>query len=981
MIIAPSVQDFIRDPYHYILVKEGDRLTAAVARVAGEHLISKADFNQLISLPEYARIGQKIRLFEATDPSFTIDPAILSAPRQEWLVDVVLESDAKRRAFAQGLFSWVEEEFGSREYLDRVSFLRMVTKFILEEKNPERFQIHHLRLTSYPQVFIEFLADLLIYQEANGQLKQELALLQNSPLLKKEVMEVILEKKPMIRASISSWIENKEGNLEQEFRVRLKPLIEEFLTVNPTSLVLPDEMTAYPDCLIEKFTQGGKERVFSSTIKAKSRFERIVKENRVLSAQIIEKTLEKLPEIVEESERWICSSEDERAKRQATLHAIKQFLIIDPTQLELPIEEPSDYPTFFIHLLKNQILENKNDIRYQHQLSSKLCRYPILLESLSTGFYSKTIKLQNVLHHWIDAAESMQEKRNRQLLKTEFELCVLIEKPMLNLKRSSFSSLPEQLLKEMRVLSRSGLRIEFSQKTVENRELFIQLFSHQLVNEIPRVFERDLDLHVKVIDYPQFSPNRVHDAVLMDEAFLETVATKRAGLFRLYPRRILEDPSSIERIISKSLSTIFFVPSAIKRDALRSRALDRLLVSPSLFLSAEVRELYEQMVIETDREFEQVVRVIDLPEGGISRKKALGQVAGLEGTVQGIALEGDYSEFYAYEIARLIERIPTEKLHLGALRQAFDKAAHVRIPAIEYLREYERGHPILLNSGYSGVDSGHSICVVLWNDHLIICNRGNRNIEDPTMVYHSIDPRKVTVEIIDLILHAKVAYHKESQDLLIYQLLPCLIKKTACSLETLTREVSRKAKIEAAIVCKNQKVGNCSAASLKAAFKALAFLDLYQRIEDQYADEEIRALGIEAKKAADRLSIELRREQEKRVELDPIECKTIYFRSVFKRLKKQLNLIESIEDLKDLCLEKEALMAAHETKVIFFRIQEYRHFLLRLYQKSIDYSHPELQIECERQIREILASGNYTVDKAFGRDNVALISRLGFASP
>jgi hypothetical protein len=135
----------------------------------------------------------------------------------------------------------------------------------------------------------------------------------------------------------------------------------------------------------------------------------------------------------------------------------------------------------------------------------------------------------------------------------------------------------------------------------------------------------------------------------------------------------------------------------------------------------------------------------------------------------------------------------------------------------DYLKKIKEGHLVILETGYYSKKGGHFMNIVIYKDKMIICNRGDRAIGQNIYEYYQIDPSLWNEGLISKILTSR---HRECdsintgiqhQSKICYEDLPKALK-------------AKKLEFPLLMTSKNQRVGNCSIASLKAAFQASCFL-------------------------------------------------------------------------------------------------------------------------------------------------------------
>lgn len=178
-------------------------------------------------------------------------------------------------------------------------------------------------------------------------------------------------------------------------------------------------------------------------------------------------------------------------------------------------------------------------------------------------------------------------------------------------------------------------------------------------------------------------------------------------------------------------------------------------------------------------------------------------------TIEFNGMSGGVSVYFSRQIGKslneFIKRIPN-LINAEALRlisQAFESDAEHK----DVLKEWEAGRPVVLHIGYIE----HCVGMLLWNDYLVVCDRGGRYQSPQNCRFYTFHKRLMNQNIINMLKNSRsyltlVEYEKLMQDL------TSLLGTTSI--------------LDEEWLLDNQIVGNCSFANKEGLI--LAFLMLWE---------------------------------------------------------------------------------------------------------------------------------------------------------
>jgi hypothetical protein len=382
-------------------------------------------------------------------------------------------------------------------------------------------------------------------------------------------------------------------------------------------------------------------------------------------------------------------------------------------------------------------------------------------------------------------------------------------------------------------------------------------------------------------------------------------------------------------------SLAFFLPPEKISGVILANARNALYVDYKTAIPVEYEPLLEKYYIENVKKSEESKEKFETKEDRSILKVALAQVAGIGGTSEGVKLEGDLEMFYEMLIADLIPTVfPPETS--STYSEPFIRASRGLEKEREFIEDYQRGKPIIINAGFLSDTLSHPALIVLQGEHLLICNRGARAYGVPAICYTKIDPAQVTEDLIKLMIMSIGVKSLEAQNLFLYEVFPNLLAKEP-------RDYDRKDLVEGHLVTKSQKVGNCSCASPKAAFKAVAFLHHFETSSIESMEERVKFAAEKANLDAKRLSIALRKKVEAQIKEDP-GSRSIYQISRIKTIKMELKyLVKTPEDVERITEDFYELIRSGDPKEIE-ALEEFPKMITLLIQKRNELSEDFISI-------------------------------------
>lgn len=169
-----------------------------------------------------------------------------------------------------------------------------------------------------------------------------------------------------------------------------------------------------------------------------------------------------------------------------------------------------------------------------------------------------------------------------------------------------------------------------------------------------------------------------------------------------------------------------------------------------------------------------------------------------------VTLEGSVSPWIFSSVAKLLTQYPFPIPE--ALSAAFSWAAKKRTYR-EIAQRVQENKLTFVDSGWKG----HSVCVCFSSSYLAICNLGDTDGLSTLEVY-SIDPKKVTPDVIESILMHRWSPKEQSLSFL-YETLPTLLSATG------KKRKDRVCRNFTRIAPKKAKSGNCTLTSKKGALR------------------------------------------------------------------------------------------------------------------------------------------------------------------
>lgn len=201
----------------------------------------------------------------------------------------------------------------------------------------------------------------------------------------------------------------------------------------------------------------------------------------------------------------------------------------------------------------------------------------------------------------------------------------------------------------------------------------------------------------------------------------------------------------------------------------------------------------------------------DQKDAYIDNLKALSNISGIK------KLERFYMEKMLARASKAIQACDVPLEIKSEIHSAIDLAHSSSSTVRDYLQKIQEGHIVFLPIGYISKKGSHAAMIVIYQDKMIICNRGDRLLDESIYEYYQIDPSSWNEELIFNILNLQ-SFEKDSlqegvlhQSLYYYKALPKALK-------------AQKLLLPEEMSSKNQSIGNCSIASIKAAVQASCFL-------------------------------------------------------------------------------------------------------------------------------------------------------------
>lgn len=505
---------------------------------------------------------------------------------------------------------------------------------------------------------------------------------------------------------------------------------------------------------------------------------------------------------------------------------------------------------------------------------------------------------------------------------------------ILSLKPTELQPIIAQLPKSVTNCPKLMMVIEIFKKAneskTENRPLDLSSYSTDILRSLPLelifsenphlqsednlFFPEDLkkegSFALKLIGYG-YKFHKLHPELLLDEVFLkelvarypicETIGSsinersvikillddKPYDVFNLIGSSNFKD-AGLEELIDLNPMLLFILPpESVKKK--KKQALIKFRSGIDGYLTPAIR--YEcGRIDQIEARFDLESLGENSQRGRLNRFEYLAQVSGLAGKLMKEKLEGGMPRFYLQLIEKAIEDQMPDFLDKEPILNAIKLASRFNLDSDALINQYHLDRPILLPLGFLvNKKAGHSLSVILWKEHMIIANRGDRMIGQNSLTYFGIDRSKITKNYLQLLAATIIAKSSEAQNAAIYEIMPFLVVDFF--------SFENKIAIESVLEAKNQNVGNCACASMKAGFHALAFIA--QLNHGSTLDEAVK----KSKMLSDQLSIKLRTHAESLVRTDLgvfIDAKdnalaiNLYFQSRCKNLKKQLKYVDNL---------------------------------------------------------------------------------------
>jgi len=266
------------------------------------------------------------------------------------------------------------------------------------------------------------------------------------------------------------------------------------------------------------------------------------------------------------------------------------------------------------------------------------------------------------------------------------------------------------------------------------------------------------------------------------------------------------------------------------------------------------------------------------------RLKQLSHVAGISGTFSHpkgtFKLEIDSIPQYSLLCSAAI---PEE---FKDLRVEFTAASNRHRSNEEILSAISSGRTTIINAGWED----HHIVLVIQNNLMIICNRGQREQDISSFKSYIIDPKKITSALISEINRKNdlKPYSEEEGELFFYRTLPQLISQSGMIVDAATNSLCKAVEL---IAPKDQKIDNCAAASVKTAVRAAIVLSILRIKQASFGIPDLYY----AKQVSKDISTAMRHQAEQKciglIHTFPSNNHTIYpvvMMSIFKRFKRNI---------------------------------------------------------------------------------------------
>lgn len=622
----------------------------------------------------------------------------------------------------------------------------------------------------------------------------------------------------------------------------------------------------------------------------------------------------------------------EFAKR-VTLYALSYY---DPAKADILFEdlELSEFPECFIKNCVDVLCLKPTELQpIIAQLPKSVKDSPNLMRAIESEFIKKETNFSGLKEKWIESFpehEAWIEIIVQKIAKSKIEKTAL---DLTEFPKEVIASAPFDLIFGANPLLRSYDQLVLPVELMEDKSFMLPLIkSGFLLDSLAFSLISNEEF---LRELAAFSTSKLIDFV--------SLAINQSSVLKIIlessPDKIFEAMNSphfselgARALIDLNPMFLFILPQNHITDERKSQAYEQFKKGIDGLVTESTLALYKNQVkyfADSERHFEKLEE--DSEKGRLARFKYLSQVSGLSGELEGKKLEGWYPGVSLSLIERMVDlEMPDLKdrdLILNAVKMAksfdFD---HEKLSV-----EYADDKPILIPLGYMRSDgkSGHSVSVVLWKEHMIIANRGDRHPTHLPFTYFKIDPAKVTKEYLEILSTSLIAENVEAQTAALYEIIPGLVYDSSSSPE-------EKIAIESALTAKDQTVGNCSCASMKAGFHALAFISELKR------GSKLHEAVHQSKLQSDKLSIKLRAQAEALTYgdlakfIDPKDKFTatiLYFRSKCKSFKKQLKLADSDAEFAKILDEMNAIIVDLKSTIpLYARFPDFIKLQLSLYQ-------------------------------------------------
>lgn len=210
----------------------------------------------------------------------------------------------------------------------------------------------------------------------------------------------------------------------------------------------------------------------------------------------------------------------------------------------------------------------------------------------------------------------------------------------------------------------------------------------------------------------------------------------------------------------------------------------------------------------------------------IRNLKNLAQVCGLSGTLR---LEGTVIDLEGNSILQsggsIIGSLPS-----GELKDIFMLALRMQvIEPFEIVKRIKNHEMVVIPCYMKAPGEEHCIYALIKDNLLVICNRGEGSEGKDALASYPIDPDRFTEDLISLMRYYEGSEIKDWVQFYYHQLPEALVPMEVDARALAQVTIGPVAGLLHEVSAKPQTVGNCSAASLKAALKAIVLMDIPDR--------------------------------------------------------------------------------------------------------------------------------------------------------